>query len=118
MRFFLDANIPSSSIDVFKAFNHEVIHSREIEMGSSPDIEIVDYATKNNRVLVTKDVGIGNILRYPIKSHKGVVVLRLPFYFTAKQINNILSSFLKNMNEGEVKNAVTILEVGRYRVRK
>lgn len=118
MKIFLDSNIPYSSINIFKKFNHDVQHARNIGMANAVDNEILEYAIKHNQILVTKDLGFGNILDYPIKSHHGVVILRLPFYYTAKQINNALLEFLKSIEEDDIKNAVTIVEAGRYRIRK
>jgi len=67
---------------------------------------------------VTRDLDFGNILIYPLKSHRGIIILRLPFYFTANQINSILKEFLSSVNIKELEGAVTIVELGRYRIRK
>lgn len=118
MRFLLDANIPYSSIDVFKKFNYDVQHTRNIGLAKVTDKEIIKYVKKNQQVLVTKDLGFANILDYPFKTHHGLIVLRLPFYFTAKQINKALSGFLKSVKEDQIKNSIIIVELGRYRIRK
>ena len=118
LKVFLDANIPYSSIDIFEKFNYDVRHARKIGMANDPDEDIIEYAIKHNQILLTKDIGLGNILNYPLKSHHGAVILRLPFYFTAKQINEVLSEFLKSVKEEEIKNSITIIELGRYRIRK
>ncbi|MBI2043772.1 DUF5615 family PIN-like protein [Candidatus Pacearchaeota archaeon] len=118
MKFFLDANIPNSSTGIFKELNYDVQHARDIGMANSLDSEIINYSTKNKRILVTKDLDFGNILNYPVKSHVGVIILRLPFYYNAKQINRVLLNFLMIVKEKEIKNSVTILEIGRYRTRK
>jgi len=47
-----------------------------------------------------------------------LVVLKLPFYFTAKQINNALKEFLSSLDVKKLENAVTIVELGRYRMRR
>jgi len=118
LKFFLDANIPYSSITIFKNFNYDAEHARNIGMGNSLDNEIIEYVIKHHQILVTKDLGFGNIMDYPIKSHHGVIILRLPFYYTAKQINNALLRFLKSVKEHEIKNSITIIEAGRYRIRR
>ena len=117
MKFFLDANLPYSSKEVLEKFA-EVIHTRDVGLSNASDKEIIDYASKNKLVLVTKDLEFANILIYPIKSHYGVIALRLPNYFTAKQINKSLKEFLDSVNVKELENSVTIVELGRYRTRK
>src|SRR3989344_8295944 len=116
MRFFLDANIPYSSIDIFKKFNHHSEHARNIGMGNSSDKEIIRYAIKNNEILVTKDLGFGNILNYPSKSHRGIIILRLPFYYNAKQINEVLLKFLESVKEKDIKNALIVIDINKYRI--
>ncbi|MFQ6063824.1 MAG: DUF5615 family PIN-like protein [Methanosarcinales archaeon] len=69
-------------------------------------------------IIVTKDLEFANVLLYPLNSHSGVIVLRLPFYFTAKQINKVLREFLTSLDVKELENAVTIVELGRYRMRR
>ncbi|MBU1501704.1 MAG: DUF5615 family PIN-like protein [Nanoarchaeota archaeon] len=118
MEFFLDSNIPYSSIKVFEKFNYNVQHARIIGMGKSSDKEIIDYAFQNNMILVTRDVGFGNIIDYPIESHKGVIVLRLPFYFNSVQINKTLLNFLESIEEKEIKNSLIILDIKKYRIRR
>ena len=117
MRFFLDANMPYSSKEVFKNFG-QVNHAGDIGLARAADREIIEYVAERKAILVTKDLEFANVLLYPINSHSGVVVLKLPFYFTAKQINNALKSFLSSLDVKELENAVTIVELGRYRMRK
>ena len=117
MKFFLDACMPYSSKEIFQKYG-EVTHARDIGMTGATDKEIIQYALKNKAILVTKDLDFGNTLLYPIESHFGVIILRAPFYFTAKQINNVLREFLSSVNIEELKDAVTIVELGRYRIRR
>jgi predicted nuclease of predicted toxin-antitoxin system len=117
MKFFLDANLPSSSKELFQGYG-KVSHARDVGLAGATDKEIIEYASKNKTILVTKDLDFANILLYPINSHFGVIVLRLPFYFIADQINNILEEFLSSVNLNELENAVTIVELGRYRIRR
>ena len=61
MKFFLDANIPYSSMHIFKKFGHDAEHARKIGMANADDTEIIEHAKKHNRVLVSKDLGFGNV---------------------------------------------------------
>ncbi len=117
MRFLLDANMPYSSKEVFKKFGH-VNHAKDVGLARAIDREIIEHALEHKAILVTKDLEFANVLLYPLNSHSGVIVLRLPFYFTAKQINNALREFLSSLDVKELENAVTIVELGRYRMRR
>lgn len=59
MRFFLDANLPSSSKEVVQKYGR-VDHARDIGMAGATDGKIIEYATKNKAILVTKDLDFAN----------------------------------------------------------
>ncbi|MBI2045697.1 DUF5615 family PIN-like protein [Candidatus Pacearchaeota archaeon] len=118
MRFFLDANMPYSSLEVFKQLNLRASHARLVGLGKVNDDEIMKYAINNGSILVTKDIEFGNIIRFPVKLHEGVMVLRLPSFFTAYQINDVLKDFLKSVDIKLLDKTIAIIKLGRYRIRK
>ena len=91
---------------------------RDISLGTATDEQVIKYAKENSSILVTRDIEFANFLRYPMGSHAGVVVLRLPFDFTSEQINSILYDFVKEVKVEELVNSVTIVELGKYRIRR
>jgi hypothetical protein len=46
------------------------------------------------------------------------VILRLPNTFISKQINERLMSFLTSVDEDQIKNAIIIVQLSKYRIRK
>jgi len=118
MRFLLDADVPRSSAQVLRKLGHQVQDVRDINLGDATDEEIIKYAKENNLILVTRDIEFANILRYTAGSHVGIVVLRLPFDFTSEQINTVLHDFIKSVKTEELVNNVTIVELGKYRIRR
>lgn len=118
MRFLLDANIPVSCKEIFHEFGCDALHVMEAGLSQAPDKDIIEFAVKNKRILVTKDIEFGNVLFYPLSTHHGVIILRLPFYFTAAKIKDVLKKFLAAAKPDEIENSITIIELGRYRTRK
>ncbi len=118
MKFFLDENMHFSAVGVFQDLGFKVEHAKTSGLRGAPDKEIAAYAKTNSAILITKDLEFGNMLFYPKGSHFGLLVLRLPYHFTISQVNSTLKEFLKVMNAGEMVNSITILELGRYRIRK
>jgi predicted nuclease of predicted toxin-antitoxin system len=88
---------------------------RDLGMRYAKDSEIIAYAQRTGRVVITRDLDFGSILRYP--DHPGAIILRLPFEYTAKELNEVLKDFLGSVNENTIQNAIIILELGRYRRR-
>lgn len=109
--------MPRSSAEVIKECGYEVTDVRDMELSGATDEEIVEYALSNNYVIITRDLDFGNIFRYPKGLHQGIVILRLPFWFTAEKINKILLDFLKSVDEKEIEDSIIIVELGRYRRR-
>ena len=117
LKFFLDENMPLIMKEILISLGHEVEHAR-MKMQGCPDEEIVLYAKENNAILVTKDLGLGNVLIYPKSSHYGLIIIRTPLHFTAPQITELLKNFIDSINLQELINSIVILELGRYRIRK
>lgn len=55
------------------------------------------------------------MLRYP--KHPGAIILRLPHIFTAEEINGRLRRFLSSASEEDIRNAIIIVELEKYRKR-
>ena len=117
MRFLLDENIPFSVLDIITNSGFEAEHVRNIGMQGSGDKQVAEYAKKQKAVLITKDLEFGNLLIYPKNSHYGLLILKLPYTFSAKQISKVLKEFLTKIDIKELVNSITILEIGKYRIR-
>ena len=65
MRFLIDANMPRSTAELLKRYNHEAVDVRDIGMGSAADSDIAAYAQQNRLVLVTRDFDFADIRNYP-----------------------------------------------------
>jgi predicted nuclease of predicted toxin-antitoxin system len=115
IKFLIDADMPRSSSDVVRNLGFEVEDVRDIGMGSAKDNEIIEYAIKTNRIIITRDTDFGEVLRYP--NHPGAIILRLPFTFTTQEINKRLEEFLSKFRADDLRNAIIAVELGRYRRR-
>lgn len=115
MKFILDANIPYSAAAIFSA--GEAVHVRNIGLGTASDAEIAKYALKEKAVLITRDLDFANIILHQPVTHHGVVVLRVPSYFTAKHIISLMKVFFLKVTRESLIQRLTILEPGRYRTR-
>ena len=118
MKFFLDANIPHSVLKVFEELEMKAEHARDAGLSNATDKEIFEYAVKNRRILVTKDLEFANITTFPAGSHHGIVIMRLPHFFKAQQVANALKDFLTSINSKDLEKALAIVKLGKYRIRK
>jgi len=115
LKFLLDADMPRSSAKLMRSLGYDIEDVRDIGLRRAKDEEIVRYALKNNRIIITRNVGFGSTLRYP--KHPGAIIIRLLYNFTSREINERLKNFLTSVNEDEIKNSIIIVELTRYRRR-
>ncbi len=118
MKFFLDANMPLSSLNLFEDLKLSAMHAREIGLANSEDNEIMNYAINNNCILITKDLDFSDKRIFLLKFLRGLIILRLPFYFTSSQINNSLRSFFDSVDINELEHKITIVKLGRFRMKR
>lgn len=114
-RFLLDADMPRSSAEAIRSLGFNVEDVRDIGMRYAKDQEIMDFALETGRVVITRDLDYGEILRYP--QHPGAIILRLPTGFVTKEVNEALMDFLSSAKNEILQNAIIIVELGRYRRR-
>ena len=115
MKFLIDADSPHSLIGIFKARGHDAIHVRD-KLGSATDDEVFEYANRNQCIIVTRDLGFADMF---IKSKGfGLILVRLPYYFTADKINKFFNKFLEEVDTKKLVNSITVVELGRYRVKR
>ena len=118
MKFFLDANIPYSAQAVFKKNHCFAQHAKDAGLARASDTQILEHAIREKSILVTKDLEFGNRKTFPHIISFGVIIIRLPFYFKAVQLNNVVDEFLRSVEKESLNCAITILSLGRYRIRK
>jgi hypothetical protein len=76
LRFRLDGNIPGEAAASLRTAGHDVRTVLEQRMGGRPEAEILGACRDEARILVTLDLGFGDIHSYPPAGHEGVWVLR------------------------------------------
>jgi predicted nuclease of predicted toxin-antitoxin system len=114
-KFLLDADMPKSSAVAIRSLGFDVEDVRDLGMRYAKDQEIIDFALDTGRVVITRDLDYGEILRYP--QHPGAIILRLPTGFVAKEVNEALLDFLSSAKNDVLQQAIIIVELGRYRRR-
>jgi predicted nuclease of predicted toxin-antitoxin system len=77
MRIKLDKNMPSALIDVLYSAGHDVTTAHQEKLSGAVDPIVLHAAAQEIRLLMTFDVGFGDIRSYPPGSHAGIVVFRL-----------------------------------------
>jgi predicted nuclease of predicted toxin-antitoxin system len=116
VKFKLDENLPSSAAAVLAAAGHDVDTVLAEDLTGAPDPSVVSAATKVGRILISVDIGLGDIRAYPPGSHAGIVVLRVPDQSAATVAKTI--SDLASLTElASLTGSVAVLQRGLLRIR-
>jgi len=57
-------------------------------------------------------------VKYPLGTHHGIIWVNLPYTFIRQQIMDAVKRFFVEVERNKLLNNLTILEVGRYRIRE
>lgn len=77
MRFKVDENLPDEFAGILRDAGWDAHTVREQQLAGKADPQVADVCRRERRVLVTLDVGFGDIRTYPPDDYAGVIVLRL-----------------------------------------
>ena len=116
--FLVDESVPFSAAAALREQGYSTRHVGDVGLRGAPDEAIFARAQEEGWIVVTRDLGFGNLLDYPLGRHAGIIVLRVPSTFTAHQIRHTLHTFIAGVEPEMLKRALAIVEPGRYRIRR
>jgi predicted nuclease of predicted toxin-antitoxin system len=116
VKFKLDENLPVSSAAVLTAAGHDIDTVPGEGLTGRPDQDIVSAATTAERILISLDIGLGDIRAYPPGSHSGIVILRLPDQ-SAATVTKAISDLAGLAEPESLAGAVAVLQRGLLRIR-
>ena len=117
-RFLGDEDMPRSTARALRATGHAAEDVRDVGLGGQPDEAIFARAQETDAVLVTADLGFANVLTFPLGTHAGLIVARLPNELPTDAVNAELLRALDDVQCESLRGALVILEVGRTRIRR
>lgn len=118
MRFLVDANMPRSAVVALRRFGHDADHVNDLGLKHAPDSEIANRARSSGAALITRDLDLADVRRYPPADHAGLIVLRSPDDAVASLIANVLGRFLKQTTIVEkIAGRLVVLEADHFRIR-
>ena len=91
---------------------------RDVGLRGRPDAEIARFAREQNLIVLSADLGFGNIQRFPIGSHPGMAIVRLPNEMPSEQMNEAVAAALRGITVEEIRGGVLVIEAGRIRLRR
>jgi predicted nuclease of predicted toxin-antitoxin system len=114
--FLLDEDLPRSLAYTLRAAGYQALDVRDARPPEPTDTAIVAYAQSNAHTLITCDNDFANTLRYPLGSHTGIIVLRLPTDLAAPHVAQPLLNGLGALAGESLAGVLLVIEPGRLRM--
>jgi len=117
-RFVVDEDLPRSTSRTLKESGFDTLDVRDCGLRGKSDEEVFAFAQREKAVIVTADLGFGNLLKFPIRSHSGIVVVHFPNEVSSSELNRQIKAAIKSLAEKDFKGNLIIVEPGKIRVRR
>jgi predicted nuclease of predicted toxin-antitoxin system len=116
LSFLADMPVPLSTVRMAQDLGHDARHVREYEMEQAADSSILQRAARENRIILTMDLGFSRDVALIDIACPGLVIFRLGNVI-AGEITATFRQLLTSFREDEIAGHILILEPGRVRRR-
>ena len=116
--FLIDEDLPHAIAEVLKQAGFEAEDVKHLGMAGDGDLDLADYARAHRRVIVTADMGFASTVTYPLGSHAGIIVLRIPQELPTRIKIRRLLDVLREIDVSDLTGALVIVEMHRVRLRR
>jgi predicted nuclease of predicted toxin-antitoxin system len=117
-KFIIDEDMPRSTARVLRTEGYEALDVRDLGLRGESDDRIFKFAQKEKTIILTGDLGFGNLLHFPVGSHSGIVIAHFPSELSTSELNNQIIKAFKTLTEIDFKGNLIILEPGKIRIRR
>ncbi len=117
MKFLIDNALSPIFASKLREARHDVLHVRERGMQASSDEEIFDFATREDRVIVSADTDFGTLLALRKTAKPSVVIFRRTSGRRPELQAKLLLKYLPKVEESLSQGSVVVIEEARLRIR-
>jgi predicted nuclease of predicted toxin-antitoxin system len=114
--FLVDEDVPRSTARVLRDAGFDAVDVRDVGLRGKSDQLVFDYAQRENRLLVTCDLGFSNIVKFPPSQSVGLLVVRIPDSEPIEAFNREVLKAVKEVGE-DLRQRLAIVEIGKVRLR-
>ncbi len=118
LKFVVDEDVPRSTSKILRDRGFEVLDVRDCGLRGKSDEEIFEFAQKEEAVILTADMGFGNIMHFPIGSHSGIIIARFPNEVSTSELNRQINIMFDDLAEDDFRRNLVIFQPGQIRIRR
>jgi predicted nuclease of predicted toxin-antitoxin system len=116
-RIVLDQGLPTTAAKILRDYGWDALHAREIAMHEATDGEILDYAARESRVVITLDRDFPQILALTVATRPSVVLIRQQ-RLRAAEIASLIASIWRDHENALEQGCVLKVGARGTRVRR
>ena len=117
MKVKLDENVTTAAVMLLADHGHDVDTVPSERLTGAADAVVMEACRSDGRMLVTFDVGFGDVRAYPPGSHHGIVLIRI----TDQRPDNtldVLRRFLAQHSLDDLAGTLVVVSDTRVRIRR
>lgn len=118
IKFVIDEDMPRSTAKALRSKGIDALDIRDHGLRGKGDDEIFNFAQKEEAIILTGDLGFGNLFRFPIGTHFGIVIAHFPNEMSTSELNSQLIKAFDSLTEMDFKGNLIIIEPGKIRIRR
>ena len=118
MRFLVDASLSPAVAVLLTEAGHDAVHVRDALGLKAPDLEILEHAAADGRVIVAADTDFGELLARRGVNRPSLVLFRRRTGRRPANQASLLLEHLPDVRPQLEDGAVVVIEEGRIRVRQ
>ncbi|MGH9817052.1 MAG: DUF5615 family PIN-like protein [Candidatus Acidiferrales bacterium] len=116
MKLKLDESLTHRLQNPLHELGHDVSTAADENLLGKPDSEVAAAAIREQRVLLSLDLGFADIRDYPPGSHPGIVVFR-PVSRDRHTVGRLVKEFASRGDLEALRGCIVVVDPGRTRVR-
>ena len=117
-KFVIDEDIARSTGNLLADAGHEIIDIRDQGLRGAEDDKIFRFAQSKKAILLSGDVGFGNLKKFPLGRHHGILIAHFPNELPTQEINRQILHALSQLKDTDLSRNLTIIEPGKIRIRR
>jgi predicted nuclease of predicted toxin-antitoxin system len=117
MRFLIDASMSPVVVQELRTAGHDAVHVGEVLRLDAPDVDIVEHAARDRRVVVAADTDFGDLLASRQTSGPSVVLFHRQTGRRPREQAALLLANLAAVETDLRDGAIVVVEERRVRVR-
>lgn len=115
MKVLIDMPVSPLLLKVINAYGHEGIHAHQIEKGRASDVDLLEIARREGRVIITADLDFPRLLALSLADGPDIILFRGGNYSNIEMCN-LLEQVLKDVLPEVLEKSICVIDKKRMRI--